>query len=146
MIDRDRLRALRYFTFLGAYSSGQMELYEELSVRLVFADRRELGEILETLGVLRLTDHPVSSMTAGGDHSVLDHPDVLQPLRCTVGGVECFVYVQSGFIEISVAERGSGVTASRVEDAFAIEAIFDAHGLAARVRRVDDAINAVMLT
>ena len=108
-------KRLRYFHFMGEVSSGQMEHYEELQMRLRFDGHDDLIHLLAGLGLLRPGD---------GESRVPEHPDLVQPGHGTIAGSKCRSWVEYGFIDITCsADRH--VSESNVGDAIRIEARID---------------------
>lgn len=120
-------KQLRHFYFMGELSSGQMDLYEMLHLRLDFdGSRDDLVRVLDALGVRRAATESESRVT--------NHPDLAQPGRCIVAGGKAWVYVEAGFVEVECATEYD-VLEENVRDAVRIEALVDARGLQARVNR-----------
>src|SRR3954464_2018806 len=83
-------KRLNYFYFMGEITSGQMELNEELHMRLDFSGREDLICLLDALGLLRYgVEEPPKTLTVGSESRVSDHPDLIQPGHCRVAGVPC---------------------------------------------------------
>ncbi|HZE98567.1 MAG TPA: hypothetical protein VE981_16160 [Planctomycetota bacterium] len=126
---------LRHFYFMGEVSSGQMELYEELQMRLNFSGREDLLGVLGALGLLRYgVGEPPKQWNPGGESRVTDHPDLVQPEHCRVAGSACFAYVESAFIDMTCAADYQ-VADSNVQDALRIESEIDRLQLQSRVNR-----------
>jgi len=125
-------KRLRCFYVMGEYSSGMMDLYEELEMRLAFAGRDDLVHILGALGVLRYgVGDPPQTHTAFTESRISDYPDIVQPAWTEVAGVRCFINV-GRYVEVQCS-GDKGVSESVVEDALRIEAVIDEHGLAKQV-------------
>jgi hypothetical protein len=128
-------KRLRHFYFMGEISSGQMELSEELQLRLIFTGRDDLLHVLRELGVLRYgVGEPPVTHTVGGETRVSEHSDLVQPGHCTLAGAQCFVWVNSGFLDVTCSANWR-VSESNVADALRIEARIDALSLQGRVDR-----------
>jgi len=120
------VKRLRYFYFMGEVSSGQMELYEELQMRLNFAGREDLLRLLKALD---------PQPTGEGSHSpISSQPDLVQPGHCRVAGSTCFFWVEAEFIDVTCS-ADYHVSEANVEGAVRIEAQLDALQLQARVNR-----------
>lgn len=119
-------KRLRYFTFMGEVSSGHMDLYEELRMRLNFAGREDLLRLLQALD-----PKPTGE---GGKSPISSQPDLLQPGHCRLAGSTCFFWVEAEFIDVTCA-ADSHVSAANVDEAVRIEAQLDALQLQGRVNR-----------
>ena len=128
-------KRLRHFCFMGEVSSGPMDLYEELRVRLDFEGREDLIHLLQELALLKYgVGAPPNPHLACGEQRVTDHPDLIQPKHCRIAGAACFAWVESRFVDVTCA-TDYHVGEANVENAVRIEAYLDAHGLQSRVNR-----------
>ena len=107
-------KRLRYFYFMGEVSSGQMDLYEELQMRLRFDGRDDLIHVRTVLGLLRY----------GGESHAANPPDPVSPGHCSIGGTECFVSIGAWFIDVTCF-ADYHVSTANVEEALRIEAHID---------------------
>src|SRR5450432_3059692 len=122
------VQRLRYFTFMGAYSTDHFQQDEELAVYLGFDGHDDLVMVLDKLGILLRGDGSPPSVIAGeGPYNVQAFPDLVEPRDCMIAGAACFVGVTSAALLITI---GSGVTAARVADAVTIEARLTSSALA----------------
>lgn len=129
------VKQLRYFCFMGEVSSGQMELYEELQMRLRFNGRDDLIQVLTQLGLLRYgVGEPPKFMTVGRESRVSDHPDLVAPGHCSIAGIKCFVSVNDGFIDVTCFADWH-VSQANVDDALRIETLIDTLSWQDRVDR-----------
>jgi len=141
-------RRLRHFQFMGDYSSGPVDCYEQLEMAIRFEGRKELLAILGAWGVLRYAPPELDDAwrkrdlrivqdpsTVGDSYRQLlepGAPDVLQPHECVIAGAPCWVDVSVSAITVTCRDA-DGVTPRTVEDATRIEAFIDAQGHAPRV-------------
>jgi hypothetical protein len=128
-------KKLRYFYFMGEILSGQMELYEELEMRLDFDGRDDLIRLLGALGLLRYAvGEAPKSYKVGEESRISDHPDLIEPGWCVVAGVKCVASVGGWFIDVNCFD-GYQVLEAQVQEALRLEAHVDALGLQSRVNR-----------
>jgi hypothetical protein len=132
------VQRLRYFTFMGGFSTDHFQQHEELSLYLSFTGHDDLVVVLDKLGILTRGDgSPPSVIATAGPRNIGAFPDLVEPGDCTIAGAVCHVAVTSAALLITVAEGGNGVTAARVADAQKIEALLDKLGFGGRTSGPD---------
>ena len=154
---------LHHFAFIAKGYEDHYVERESLTLSLKYDGHDDLVKVLDKLGVLEYADEKYQAYLresglvldadgglswAGGvppaksptkfRYMIREFPDLIQPAESTVAdGASCIIRVFLDEIVIYVQPPGDDLTEQQVADAEKIEALLDASGFGARIRRID---------
>jgi len=130
-------KSLKYFYVFGNFTSGHVEMYEEVKVRIKFNDKEDFVKKISVFVDLQPTTPEILQIpqTVFTPSPLWIFPEFLSPSvptsikNCPIDGTFCFINVGDGFFDVSLHGDGKNdrfdINEQSIKVALAIEKIIE---------------------